>query len=203
MRKSTGRLLGVTAMTTKASKLTFEEWQNLPETKERYDIVDGVMYMAPGATYLHQLIQQQINLKLASFILSRELGQVLTAPLDILIQRDPLRTRQPDILYLNVDKVPGVTIEETVGITHLEVAPDVAVEILSPSNTIPYLELKLRDYQAIGVAECWIFDPSARSSRIIDLTGTEPAVVATFGSGDTFHSNLLPGFELNLAEIFR
>ena len=192
----------VIVVTTKARKLSFEEWLHLPETKDRYEIVDGVMYMAAAATYVHQRVQQRINLALAGFVLSRQLGEVLTAPLDILIQREPLRTRQPDILYLKPDKIPGETLEEAQGITYLEISPDIAVEIMSPSNTRTYMEIKLRDYQAIGLPECWIFDPSARTASIIDLTGEEPRMSATFAVGDVFRSNLLPGFELRLAEVF-
>ena len=192
----------VKVITTQAQKLTFEEWLHLPETKERYEIVDGVMYMAAAATYAHQLVQRRVNFALTEFVLNHQLGEVLTAPLDILIQREPLRTRQPDILYLSPDKVPGETLAEVERITFLEVSPDISVEMLSPSNTRAYMEIKLRDYQAIGVPECWIFDPSTRTASVLDLTGEQPRVAANRGIGEVLRSGLLPGFELNLGEVF-
>jgi Uma2 family endonuclease len=190
-------------VTTQAEKLTFGEWLHLPETKERYEIVDGVMYMAAAATYAHQLVQRRVNFALTGFVLNHQLGEVLTAPLDILVQREPLRTRQPDILYLSPDKVPGETLAEVEGIKFLEVSPDISVEILSPSNTRAYMEIKLRDYQAIGVTECWIFDPSTRTASVLDLTGGQPRAVATLGINEVLRSGLLPGFELSLGAVFR
>ena len=87
-------------MVTKAKKLTFEEWLNLPETKERYEIVDGVMYVPPGPSVDHQWIQYEVAARLGQFVRPRGMGVVLTAPLDVMIQREPLRVRQPDILFL-------------------------------------------------------------------------------------------------------
>ena len=91
-------------MSTQTKKLTFDAWQALPETKQRYEIVDGVMLMAPTPTVDHQWIMSEISVRLGSFVNERELGVVLPAPLDLLIQREPLCTRQPDILYLSAER---------------------------------------------------------------------------------------------------
>ena len=87
-----------------AKRLTFEAWQALPETRQRYEIVDGVLLMAPAPTADHQWIMFEISVRLRSFVNDRDLGVVLPAPVDLLIQRDPLRTRQPDVLYLNAER---------------------------------------------------------------------------------------------------
>ena len=190
-------------MVTKRQILTFEEWRNLPETNQRYEIVDGVMIMPPAPTYFHQQVQSRIFLRLANFVESNGLGEVLPAPFDLLIQREPLRTRQPDILYLNPQQVPGETWDEVIGIHYLEVAPDLVIEVLSPSNTRRDIESRLRDYQQLGSRECWLFSQRARTAEILDLTGPEPRSVALFNVDETFRSDLLPGFSLNLQEIFR
>ena len=190
-------------MSTSTQVLTFEQWLHLPETKQRYEIVDGVMYMPPPPTWVHQRIQQRINMALSRFVEASGIGEVLTAPLDILIQREPLRTRQPDILYLSNPKVPGDRIDDIEGIPFLELAPDLTIEVLSPSNTPAYMERKLHDYQTIGVTECWLFDPASRTAVVIALTADEPRTVASFTVDETLRSDLLPGFELNLQEIFR
>ena len=191
------------SMSTTTRKLTFEEWLRLPETRQRYEIVDGVMCMPPPPTWSHQRIQQRINRVLSDFVESRGIGEVLTAPLDVLVQREPLRTRQPDILYLSAPKVPGDRLEDIAGIAFLELAPDLAIEVLSPRNTAPYMDVKLRDYQRIGVTECWLFNPVPRTASVIDLTGDAPRTAAVFGVDDTLTSDLLPGFELSLREVFR
>ena len=191
-------------MTSTASKvLTFEEWADLPESKLHYEIVDGVMYMAPGATYFHQQISQRINLPLSNFIAANGLGEVLIPPLDVLIQREPLRTRQPDILLMSNRRLAVRGAEEAIEIKFLEVPPDLVVEVLSPSETRRILEDKLRDYQRIGVLECWLFSQLAKTAEIVDLTGGEPKTTAVFDGNQTFRSDRLPGFELNLQEVFR
>ena len=156
-------------MSTSTQVLTFEQWSHLPETKQRYEIVDGVMYMPPPPTWNHQRIQQRINMALSRFIETRGIGEVTAAPVDILVRRDPLRTRQPDILYLSNTKLPGDSLQDTEGIQFLEIAPDLAIEVLSPSNTPAYMELKLHDYQTIGVTECWLFDPASVSYTHLTL----------------------------------
>ena len=190
-------------VSTATKKLTFEEWQNLPETKQRYEIVDGVMKVPPGATYFHQRLLRRLVRQLEDYVEGGDLGEVLTAPLDLLIQRQPLRTRQPDILYLSNERVPGRTRDEVIGVQFLEVGPDLAVEILSPSNTPREIAGRLRDYHQVGVRECWLVNPKAATIEILDLTGSEPRPVATFGGSNTLVTDLLPGFELNLSEVFR
>lgn len=183
--------------------LTFEEWLNLPESKQRYEIIDGVMIMPPGPTGEHQWDAQEIYVRGRNFVLERNLGVFMLAPFDLMIQRDPLRVRQPDILYLNAQRTGIRGRADLKGIAFLEVPPDLVVEVLSPSNIGRELESKLRDYRQIGVYECWLVNPQAETIEILDLTGTEPQSLAVFGVGDTLRSHRLPGFELNLREVFR
>ena len=189
-------------MTTRVRKLTFEEWLQLPETKKHYEIVDGVMCMSPGATVFHQRIMRRVANPLSDFVEENGLGEVFTPPMDVLISREPLRTRQPDVLFLSARQAVIGGPEEALATKFLDVPPDFVVEILSPSDTWSVLERKLRDYQAIGVPECWFFHMVELTASILDLTGREPRVAATSGAEDTFRSDLLPGFELKLAAVF-
>lgn len=189
-------------MTTKAEKLTFEEWLHLPETKEHYEIIDGEMHMSPGATVFHQRIIRRVSSRLSQFVEFNDLGEVFTPPLDVLISREPLRTRQPDILFLSASRKVIGGPEEALATRFLDVPPDIVVEVLSPSDTRSVLDRKLQDYLAIGVPECWLFDPIARTTFVVDLTGQEPRVVATFGIADILRSKILPGFELSLGDVF-
>ena len=189
-------------MVTKAKKLTFEEWLNLPETKERYEIVDGVMYMPPGPSVDHQWIQYEVAARLGQFVRPRGMGVVLTAPLDVMIQREPLRVRQPDILFLNSERTRIRSRSDIIGMPFIEASPDIVIEILSPSNTRREMEGRLRDYKQAGAYQCWVFSPQGETAEILDLTGDEPRSIAVFGVGDVLRSDLLPGFELNLAEVF-
>ena len=189
-------------MTTKAKKLTFEQWLRLPETKERYEIVDGVMYMPPGPDADHQWIQQEVFSFGREFARNSGLGVFMLAPLDLVIQREPLRVRQPDVIFLNSARTGIRSRSDLRGRSPLEVSPDIVIEILSPSNTRREMESRLEDYAQIGVYQCWLFSPEAETAEIIDLTNSEPKSVAVFGVEDVLRSELLPGFELSLGEVF-
>ena len=130
-------------MSTQAKKLTFEAWQAMPENKQRYEIVDGVMLMPPAPTADHQWIMFEISVRLRSYVNERELGVVLPAPVDLLIQREPLRTRQPDILYLNAERTGIRGRADLQALQFRELPPDLVVEVLSPSNTRREIESRL------------------------------------------------------------
>ena len=91
-------------MTLQTRRLTYEEYLSLPETKVRYEIVDGVMVMSPSPTVEHQRILRKIFLALHQFAEESGLGEVFFAPLDILVRREPLRTRQPDLLFVSTER---------------------------------------------------------------------------------------------------
>ena len=185
-----------------AKRLTFETWRALPETKQRYEIVDGVMLMPPGPTADHQWVLSEIFLRLRSFVDDKGLGVVLPAPLDLLIQRDPLRTRQPDILYLSAERTGIKGRAELRGLQFLEVAPDLVVEVLSPSNSRRDIENKLEDYSQIGARECWLVSPEAETVEVLRLSADEAASTAIFGVDGSLSSEILLDFVLPIREIF-
>ena len=189
-------------MSTQAKKLTFDAWQALPETKQRYEIEDGVLIMPPAPTADHQWIMMELAVRLSNFANERDLGVVLTAPVDLLIQREPLRTRQPDILYLSAERTGIKGRAELRGLQYLEIPPDLVVEVLSPSNTRREMENKLEDYRQIGVHECWLVSPEAETIEVLRLSLEEIATEATFGVDGDLRSEVLGDFTLQLRGIF-
>ncbi len=185
-----------------AKRLTFEKWLALPETKQRCEIVDGVMLMAPAPTADHQWIMFEISVRLRSFVNERDLGVVLPAPVDLLIQREPLRTRQPDILYLSAERTGMRGRSQLRGVQFLETAPDLVVEVLSPSNSRRDIEDKLADYKRIGVLECWVVSPEAETVEVVNLLPDDTSTEAIFGVDGTLISKVLSEFTLPIREIF-
>ena len=185
-----------------AKRLTFEAWLALPETKQRYEIVDGVMLMPPAPTADHQWILAEIFLRLRRFVDDNGLGVVLPAPVDLLIQRQPLRTRQPDILYLSGERT-GISGRAGLrGLQFLEMAPDLVVEILSPSNTRREIGNKLEDYRRVGALECWLVSPEAETIEVLRLSTEEAVTEAIFGVDGTLNSEVLSDFSLPIRELF-
>ncbi len=186
-----------------AKRITYEKYLKLPETKQRYDIVDGVMQMAPAPTPDHQWIMIELLVRLRSFVNEQRSGVVFAAPVDLLIQREPLRTRQPDILYLNAERTGIQGRADLAGLQFFEIPPDLVVEVLSPSNTRSEIEGKLEDYLRIGVLECWLVSPEAETIEVLRLSAGEATTDAIFGVDGTLLSNVLGGFSLPIREIFR
>ena len=182
-------------MSTQTQKLTYEEYLKTPEIKARYDIVDGVMIMAPSPTLRHQTILRQLFLLLNRFVAEHQLGEVWFAPLDILVQREPLRTRQPDLLFVSNER------SEILG-EIIEGAPDLVVEVLSPDNSRADIEAKLADYAGLGVLECWLVSPEARSVEVLGLSEGNWDRVAMYGSGDRVSSRVLVDLAVAVSELF-
>ena len=184
------------------TKLTYESFMALPETKKRYEVVDGVMWMPLGPNADHQWIEQQIFVALWRFVLERGLGVVMLAPLDLLVEIDPLRILQPDIMYLSADRTGISQRADLRGVQILEVVPDLVVEILSPSNTGTRFQERIEDYRRIGVLECWLVDPEAGSIEVLRLGPDGVSTETVYETYDTLYSNVLPGFASPLSQIF-
>lgn len=187
---------------TGAKRLSFEAWQALPETKRKCEVVDGVLVMPPSPFGQHAWQVRVIFGSLHPFLNETGLGMALTAPYDVLITRGPLRVRQPDVLVVNT-ALSGITDPaDLVGMPFLERPPLLVVEVLSPSNTPRDIEERLADYRSIGVPECWLADFATRTIRVLRLTTDSAETIAEYGIGDTLRSEVLPGFELAISDVF-
>ena len=190
-------------MTTAGVKtLTFAEWQSLPEMKRRCEVVDGVLLMPPGPMGEHPWVADEILVNLRPFVRNQGLGFALLAPYDVLIQREPLRVRQPDVLVVNAELTGIAHPSDLVGRRFLEKPPLLVVEVLSPSNTRRDMEERLADYRSIGVLECWLADFPARTVTVLRLDADAAVTIAVYGMDDTLRSEVLPGFGLAVADIF-
>jgi Uma2 family endonuclease len=122
--------------------------------------------------------------------------------LDVVIHQTPLRTRQPDLLFLSAERSGILGAEQLQGLALLAHAPDLAIEILSPANTRRELDEKLRDYQSIGVSECWIVSPEAHTVEVMRLSLKAIEPLDIFGRGMTVQSEVLAGCKLTVEAIF-
>ena len=177
------------------TKLTYEEYLREPETMLRLDIVDGEVTMAAGPTRQHQIISGNVYRPVHSFVSDGELGEVLYAPVDVVVQRDPLRVRQPDLLFVSNARA------DILG-ERIEGGPDLVVEIISPSNTWADIESRLADYASINVRECWLVYPQIRAAEVLRLEGGEWRRAYIHVAGERLESEVLSGLELEIANFF-
>jgi len=181
---------------------TYEDYLALPETMQRYEIINGEMIMAPSPTVEHQWIVGRLFRTLDRYVEEHQLGDVFLAPLDVRIPDKRFRTRQPDLLFISV-KRSGFTDRNSVrGIQLLDVGPELVVEVLSSSDTRKGIQEKLADYQKIGVCECWIVSPEAETVEVLFLTSNAVVRLALLGIGDRINSGVLPGLTFLVDEVF-
>jgi Uma2 family endonuclease len=183
-------------MTVDLKHLTYAEYLALPEMKQRYSIIDGELQMAASPTPDHQTVVLALSSTLHLFVREHWLGRVFVVPLDIVIRRDPLRTRQPDLMFISNAR------RYFIGLQVIEVGPDLVIEVLSPTNTRRELEAKLRDYHSVAVREAWVISPQARTLEVLQLAPERLERSGLYGLGDLVVSQVLPELRLTVDEIF-
>jgi Uma2 family endonuclease len=186
-------------MTVAADQLTYEQYMQEGEVDRRYDIIDGVRIFMTNPTIAHQKVQGNIYTEIRVWRRQSQAGEVILAPCDILIQRSPLRTRQPDLLFISHERLGGRDLDDP---APLDPAPELVVEILSPSDTRSVLDDKLADYVKVGVQECWVVSRRFQTVEVLRVTPAGTETVATSGMGETVLSVAFPGLTLAVAEVF-
>ena len=195
-------LISVPATKVTKEKISFEDYLLMPEINRPYEIIDGELLPSPTPLPVHQRIALNIVMALHPYVQAKDLGVVFYAPVDIIVQRHPLRTRQPDVLFIHKDRLPGTGFDAIERLQILEIAPDLVVEVLSSSDTANVLSGKLSDYQRIGVKECWLVSRESRSVEVLQLTERQVQRLGHVGLGETIHSQVLPDFRLTVNAIF-
>ena len=182
--------------------LTYEDYLAMPEMKQRYEVIDGELIMTPSPIPIHQWIVANLFRALDRFVHERQLGVVLFAPLDVVIHKAPLRTRQPDLLFLSAERSGIRGSAQLKELQLLHHAPDVVIEVLSANHTRRELSGKLDDYRTIGVRECWIVSPEAHTVEVMRLSPEGTEVLDIFGTGMTIRSEVLEGCTVSVEEVF-
>lgn len=178
-------------------KLTYQDYLLFPEDGNRHEILDGEHYVTAAPYPKHQRVLRELLFGLHSFLRQHRLGEVFSAPLDVVLSRHDVI--QPDLLFISNERRPILTQK------NLQGAPDLAIEILSATTRRFDEGIKLARYERFGVRECWLVDPSRATVRIYRRAGEQLRKEAdlTVAAGDCLTSPLLPGFELPLVEIFQ
>ena len=174
-----------------STKLTYEDFLLLPNDGRRHEIVDGDHYVHPSPNTKHQMASGVIFAALFAHATSHALGKVFHAPYDVVLSENDVL--EPDLIFVSTARRAIITNANIQG------APDLVVEILSPSNHAYDERVKYHAYERFGVGEYWIVDPEAETVTIYRRAGGS---FARIESGDTLTTPLLPGFALDVNAIF-
>jgi Uma2 family endonuclease len=138
----------------------YADYQRLPDDGKRYEIIEGVLYVANAPSIEHQFTVSEIHFSLKLFVREKQLGQVFTAPLEVHLSEFSCPV-QPDILFISAARQPPL------GAKFFEGAPDLIVEVVSPSSIRLDRSIKFDAYEQAGVAEYWIVDTKTRSVEVL------------------------------------
>ena len=174
--------------------MTYDEYCLLPEDRNQYELIDGELIVTPSPSRDHQKIVVRLSSRLEVYVESRSLGEVYVAPLDTIFSKHTVV--QPDILFVSRERLAEV------GKERIEGAPDLVVEVLSPSTADQDRRRKLAVYSQFGVQEYWIVDPESRMIEVFERTGKGLQHAQKFGVGQHLRSKLLPQFQPEVSDIF-
>jgi Uma2 family endonuclease len=175
--------------------LTYDDLVALPDDGKRYELIGGEVFELPSPSVLHQLALLALVRLLTDFVLPRRLGLILFAPLDV--RFDPRNTVQPDIIFLSREKRHLMRKGDFKAI---DGAPDLLIEILSPSNRGHDFIKKAALYATFGVREYWIVDADAESILVQVLR--DGLFVQLRPVNGIARSEVLAGFEVNPKGLF-
>jgi Uma2 family endonuclease len=178
-------------------KWTYEDYRRLPQDGRRYEILRGHLYVSPAPSTDHQRTVNGLSWQLSLFVRGRALGEVFTAPYDILLPRGIATPVQPDLIFFRKGNLPRS------GTPNFQGVPDLVIEVLSPGTR--QLDLrKLAAFQEAGVPEVWHADPQEQTIVVYGLSedGTSYLVLSRGGIGESVTSRLLPGLRVEVSEIF-
>ena len=179
-------------MVTKA-KYTYEDYLNTPEG-ERYELIDGELILVASPNEEHQFASVKLVSLMYPYADERDLGWVFHAPFDIVFS--DTEVVQPDVMFISKER------ENIRTGANVQGAPDLVVEILSPSSLKRDWEDKRELYAKYGVEEYWIADPVHKMVSVMLLGDGILELAGTYVEGDTVASTALEGFSVEVGEIF-
>jgi Uma2 family endonuclease len=150
--------------------------------------------------FTHQAILGNLYEVLRAYQRQSRAGEVILAACDVLIHKTPLRTRQPDVLFMSNERLAQNP--PNTNPSPLDPAPELVVEILSPSDTRVVLKEKLADYRSVEVLECWVVSPGARTVEVLRLMPTHEESVAIYGENETALSITFPDLVVPVSAVF-
>ena len=181
------------ATTEHAVKRTYEDYRRTPDDR-RYELLDGELVMVPAPNRKHQRILGTLYAELRRFTQEHGVGEVFVAPFDVVLSDTDVV--QPDVLFLSRAREHRSTEENVRG------APDLVIEILSPSTADRDLGYKHELYGRHGVLEYRIVDPVAETVAVQRQQDGRLEPAGTFGRGESLATPLLEGWTLEVNDIF-
>jgi len=174
--------------------LGYEDFWSAPDDGNRYEIIDGRLYASPTPGICHQIVSTRLQSSITHHIDRRELGFVFPSLTAVIL--GPHRQVQPDLTFVSRERRRMVTEREIAG------APDLAVEIVSPSTKEADRVIKSAAYADSGISWYWIVDPDQRTIEEYQLENGQYRLIRRWDEPEVFEPKLFPGLTLPLEGLF-
>jgi Uma2 family endonuclease len=173
---------------------TYDDYTALPDDGQRYEIVNGVLVMAPAPNGPHQ----DAVLRFAHYLLVNVefagLGKVRVAPFEF--ELSPKDVFQPDVFVVLNAHLDRILEKKVVG------APDLVVEVASPSTALYDRVTKYEKYANAGVQEFWVANTNARTIQVLVLESGEYRSLGVYRGQQMLPSRIVPGLSVRVEQFF-
>ena len=173
---------------------TYVAYAGLPRDEKHYEVVDGVLYMAPAPTIAYQDASGWFFFYLTTYVRMAGAGRVFVAPVDV--ELAPNVVIQPDVIVVLNANLGIITPSHIIG------APDLIVEIASPSTAGYDRRTKQDAYARAGVPEYWIADADARTVEVLVLERGAYRSAGVFRGQATLPSQVIAGLPVQVEQFF-
>ena len=176
-----------------STKLTYADYVLFPDDGLRHEIIEGEHYVTASPATRHQRILLTLSYLIQSYLETHPIGEIFFAPFDVLLSE--INILVPDLIYISRERAHYITSK------NLQGAPDLVVEILSPSTRSRDKRLKRDVYERTGVEEYWLVDPEREVVEIYrrGAGGFQPSV--RYARPDIVTTPLMPGLDIPLDKI--
>ena len=178
-------------------KLTYDDFLLFPDDGKRHELIDGEHYVTPSPNIRHQTILGNLYFLIRTWLEQHPVGRAFMAPLDVVFTQ--FDVVEPDLLFVSKIRAADILTAK-----HVTGAPDIVVEIGSPSTRKRDETIKRRLYERTGVSEYWVIDPDLDVVRVYrnrDGRFDRPVELRA-DAGDVLTSPHLDGLEMPVGRIF-
>jgi Uma2 family endonuclease len=171
--------------------MTLREYLEGEERTRPFELSYGVVREPPAPTWAHQIVVGRIHVKLSDHVNRYDLGRVVQAPVDVVLNRQPPLLVQPDVVFVAKNRL-------TICRDRVWGPPDLVVEVLSTRTRRHDSTVKVEWYREYGVRECWLVDPVSLDITLVDALQA-PRV---FKDREMIRSGVLPRMRLRPSDVF-
>ena len=175
-------------------RVSYADLERTPEDGRRYELYDGEVFVVPAPLLRHQIVQLRTAEMLDRYAVARG-GVAAGAPIDIVFSDHDVL--QPDVVYFSPDRAHVLSLDRVI-----REAPDLCVEVLSPSTAATDRGRKMQMFARYGVREYWIVDPAGESIEVYELGSGGYELTAVANGTQSISPSVAPGLTFTAGSLF-